>query len=144
VYGERQLIGYRWFDRTGVEPLFPFGHGLGYTSFTISPVGLTGSPIDVVTMTVDVANTGERSGSEVVQVYIEPIDGDPLRPRRQLAGFRRVRVARGATERVEISVPRRAFEIWSGGAWGPSAESYRVWVGRSSVELTEVGTVQLG
>jgi beta-glucosidase len=144
VYGERQLIGYRWFDRTGVEPLFPFGHGLGYTTFTISPVGLTGSPIDVVTVTVDVTNTGERSGSEVVQVYIEPIDGDPLRPRRQLAGFRRVRVARWATERVEISVPRRAFEVWSGGAWGPSAQSYRVWVGRSSVELTEVGTIQFG
>ncbi len=81
VYGERQLIGYRWFDRTGVEPLFPFGHGLGYTTFTIAPVDVTGSPGDGVTVAVDVANTGERAGGEVVQVYVEPIDGDPVRPR---------------------------------------------------------------
>ena len=141
VYGERQLIGYRWFDRTGVEPLFPFGHGLGYTSFTISPVALTGTPGAGVTVAVDVANTGERSGDEVVQVYVEPIDGDPLRPVRQLAGFRRVRVDQGVTERVEIDLPSRAFEVWRDGVWAPAAASFGVLVGRSSRDLTEAGTV---
>ena len=141
VYGERQLIGYRWFDRTGVEPLFPFGHGLGYTTFTIAPVDVTGSPGDGVTVTVDVANTGERSGGEVVQVYVEPVDGDPLRPVRQLAGFRRVRVDHGATERVEIELSPRAFEVWRDGGWVRAAQSFRLLVGRSSRDLTEAGTV---
>ncbi len=141
VYGERQLIGYRWFDRTGVEPLFPFGHGLGYTTFTIAPVDVTGSPRDGVTVTVDVANTGERSGGEVVQVYVEPVDGDPLRPVRQLAGFRRVRVDHRATERVEIGLSPRAFEVWRDGGWVRAAQSFRLLVGRSSRDLTEAGTV---
>jgi beta-glucosidase len=141
VYGERQLIGYRWFDRTGVEPLFPFGHGLGYTTFTITPRGIGGSPDSGVTVTVEVANTGERAGSEVVQVYVEPIDGDPLRPVRQLAGFRRVRVDLGASETVDIELPPRRFERWRDGGWAPAAETFRVSVGSSSRDLTEAGTV---
>jgi beta-glucosidase len=142
VYGERQLIGYRWFDRTGVEPLFPFGHGLGYTTFTIEPVAIGGAPDDGVRVDVDVANTGERSGSEVVQVYIEPIDGDDRRPVRQLAAFRKVRLDPGETERVAIDVPPSAFRVWSEGGWVPAAESYRVWVGRSSGDLTDAGTIE--
>jgi beta-glucosidase len=141
VYGERQLIGYRWFDRTGVEPLFPFGHGLGYTMFTITPRGVGGSPDGGVTVTVEVTNTGERAGGEVVQVYVEPIDGDPIRPVRQLAGFRRVRIDQGASETVEIELPPRRFEIWREGEWAPAAEAFRVWVGRSSRDLAEAGTV---
>ncbi len=132
VYGERQLIGYRWFDRTGVEPLFPFGHGLGYTTFTIAPTGITGSPSDGVAVVVDVANTGERSGTEVVQVYVEPIEGDLRRPVRQLAAFRKVRVDPGDTERVEIEVSPTAFRVWRDGGWVPAAE-YVSRVGRAVV-----------
>ena len=141
VYGERQLIGYRWFDRTGVQPLFAFGHGLGYTTFTISPIEVTGVPSDGVTVVVDVANTGARSGEEVVQVYVEPVDGDPLRPVRQLSGFRRVRVAQATTERIEIALPSRVFEVWRDGGWSPAAASFRVLVGRSSRDLTHAATI---
>jgi beta-glucosidase len=143
VYGERQLIGYRWFDRTGVEPLFPFGHGLGYTTFSISPAGISGAPGDGVTVTVDVTNTGERAGGEVVQVYVEPAEGDPLRPVRQLAGFRRVYLDPAATERIDIEVRRRAFEIWRDGTWVPAAGSFRLLVGRSSRDLTEAGATEV-
>ena len=142
VYGERQLIGYRWFDRTGVEPLFPFGHGLGYTTFTIAPVGISGSPSDGVEAALDVTNTGERTGTEVVQVYVEPIDGDSRRPARQLAAFRKVRVDHGATEHIEIEIPPAAFRMWGDGGWVPAAESYRLWVGRSSRDLTDAGTIE--
>ena len=141
VYGERQLIGYRWFDRTGVEPLFPFGHGLGYATLTVTPVDIAGAIGSGVTVAVDVTNTCERSGGEVVQVYVEPIDGDPVRPVRQLAGFRRVRVDHGATERVEIELPPRAFEVWRDGSWVPAARSFRLLVGRSSRDLADAGTV---
>jgi beta-glucosidase len=142
VYGERQLIGYRWFDRTGVEPLFPFGHGLGYTTFTIESVALGGAPEDGVRVDVDVANTGERSGSEVIQVYVEPIDGDDRRPVRQLAAFRKVRLDPGDHQRFQIDVPPSAFRVWSNGGWIAAAESYRLWVGRSSRDLTDAGTIE--
>jgi beta-glucosidase len=141
VYGERQLIGYRWFDRTGIEPLFPFGHGLGYTTFTITPGEVEGAVDAGATVAVEVANTGERAGSEVVQVYVEPIDGDALRPLRQLAGFRRVRLDPGGTETVEIDLPQRRFEVWRDGGWHAAAASFRIWVGRSSRDLVEAGTI---
>jgi beta-glucosidase len=141
VYGERQLIGYRWFDRTGVEPLFPFGHGLGYTTFTITPRRVTGSAGGGASVVVDVANTGERAGSEIVQVYVEPVGGEAHRPVRQLAGFRRVHLDPGVTESVEIELPARRFEVWRDGAWQPAATSFRTWVGRSSRDLIDAGMV---
>jgi beta-glucosidase len=141
VYGERQLIGYRWFDRTGIEPLFPFGHGLGYTTFTITPREVGGAVDAGATVAVEVANTGERAGSEVVQVYVEPIDGDAVRPLRQLAGFRRLRLDPGDIETVEIDLPPRRFEAWRDGGWHPAAASFRIWVGRSSRDLAEAGTI---
>jgi beta-glucosidase len=141
VYGERQLIGYRWFDRTGIEPLFPFGHGLGYTTFSITPRRVAGSTADGATVAVDVTNTGERAGSEVVQVYVEAIDGDARRPLRQLAAFRRVRLDPGSTETVELELPARRFQAWRDGGWQPAAASFRIAVGRSSRELVEAGSV---
>ena len=142
VYGERQLIGYRWFDRTGVEPLFPFGHGLGYTTFTIAPVASLGRRATASTVAVDVANTGERSGSEVVQVYVEPVDGDPRPPR---APTRRLPPgpcrSRGDRAGRRSRCRRRAFEMWRDGAWVPAAASFRLLVGRSSRDLTDAGTI---
>jgi beta-glucosidase len=141
VYGERLHIGYRWYDREGIEPLFPFGGGLGYTTFTIVPAGVDGTPAEGASVTVDVTNTGSRSGGEVVQVYVEPPEGDPDRPRRHLGGFARVDLAPGATERVTIELPRRVFASWLDGGWTVPPGDYRLRVGRSSRDHTEAGTV---
>ena len=97
VYAEGTFIGHRWYDREGIAPLFPFGHGLGYTTFAFGEAAVEGRIEDGVTVSVDVTNTGDRAGSEVVQVYVEPPPGDPARPLRHLAAFRRVDLAPGAS-----------------------------------------------
>jgi beta-glucosidase len=143
VYGEGLLIGHRWYDRNDVEPLFPFGHGLGYTTMTIAPAGVDGGLGSSVTVSVDVTNTGERGGSEVVQVYVEQPGDDPARPVRQLAAFQRVEVDAGVTAHADIVVPARAFRRWSADGWIVPAGEHRILVGRSSRSLEPVGTLDL-
>ena len=139
VYGEGLLIGHRWYDRNDVEPLFPFGHGLGYTTFTIEPAGVAGGPDSSITISVDVTNTGERPGTDVVQVYVEHDHDNPARPIRQLAAFRKVALDSGATERVDIDVPARAFSRWTADGWAVPPGDHRVLVGRSSRSLVVAG-----
>jgi beta-glucosidase len=141
VYAEGAFIGYRWYDREGITPLFPFGHGLGYTTFEVRPAGVSGTTGDGVTVTVEVTNTGDRRGSEVVQVYVQPPAGDPARPVRHLAGFQRVELEAGASERVTIDLERRAFAIWNGDQWTVPPGEYTLLVGRSSRDLARAGTV---
>lgn len=146
VYGEGSLVGYRWYDRNDVEPLFPFGHGLSYTTFTIDPAAVTGSPIDGATVSVDVTNVGTWSGTEIVQVYVEaPSAADPSRPPRTLAGFAKVDLGPGETERVAIELPSRAFSRWIDGAgWVIEPGDYRVVVGRSSRDHASAHTFTVG
>jgi len=139
IYAEGLHIGYRWYDREEIEPLFPFGFGLGYTTFTIEPVTLQGAATAGASVTVEVTNTGDREGSEVVQVYVAPPDGDTARPVRHLAAFCRVDLAPGATERITIDLDERAFSSWLDGGWTVPEGAYRVFVGRSSRDLQPVG-----
>ena len=142
VYAEGAFIGHRWYDREGIAPLFPFGHGLGYTTFSIRPTGLSGTTADGADVTVEVTNTGHRRGSEVVQVYVGPPAGDPARPLRHLAGFGRVDLEPGQTEQVAIELGRRAFAVWGQGQWTVPAGVYELWIGRSSRDLVSAGTVR--
>jgi beta-glucosidase len=140
-YAEGAFIGHRWYDREGIAPLFPFGHGLGYTTFSIRPTGLAGTTVDGAEVTVEVTNTGHRRGSEVVQVYVGPPPGDPARPLRHLAGFGRVDLEPGASAVVEIELDRRAFTVWDG-QWTVPPGDYEILVGRSSRDLTTAGTIR--
>jgi beta-glucosidase len=145
VYGEGLHLGYRWYDREGIEPLFPFGFGLGYTTFAIETAGLDGDAeggaVDGVTVRAAVTNTGERAGATVVQVYVEPPPGDPARPLRHLAGFARVELAAGARTEVSVELPRRAFASWLDGGWQVPPGEYRIHVGAHSRALQPAGTV---
>ena len=89
VYGEGIFVGYRYYDQMGVEPLFPFGHGLSYTTFGYSGLRVPatakrGAPVRV---TVRVKNTGQVAGSEVVQLYVRDVESSVLRPPKELKGF---------------------------------------------------------
>ena len=142
LYGERLLIGHRWYDATGVQPLFPFGHGLGYTEWELGEVALEGSS-GGATISVAAHNTGGRPGSTVVQVYVEepaPADGRPLRT---LRGFARLAGGAGETASATITLPARAFQQWDEGSrgWVTAPGDYRVLAGFSSAPagLTPVG-----
>ena len=110
-YKEGIFYGYRGYDRSGRDPLFPFGFGLSYTSFDLS--GLTASPTsDGHIITVDLANTGTRSGASVIQLYISLTGESTLRPLRELKGFQRVVLNSGESKKITISLPDSSLMYW--------------------------------
>ena len=142
-YDEHQFIGYRWYDARAITPAFPFGHGLGYTSWSFGPAEITGTIADGIVVRVPVTNTGARVGSTVVQCYIAaPADG-PRRPVRELRGFAKVHAEPGATVTAEMWLPERAFAVWdvATAAWVVPSGAYHVLVGASSADLEAAGSV---
>ncbi len=141
-YRETSNVGYRFHDTHDVPARFPFGHGLGYTTFAYGPVGVTGSGTDLL-VAVDVANTGTRPGSEVVQVYVRAVESTLERPAKELAGFARVHLEPGQTARAEVTLGRRSFAVWdvATGRWLVEAGEYEILVGASSTDLREARTV---
>ncbi|MER6343880.1 glycoside hydrolase family 3 protein [Streptomyces sp. NPDC001595] len=139
-YSEGVFIGYRAWDRAGRTPAYPFGHGLGYTTWAYDSV-----EVDGATVKVRVRNTGERPGREVVQVYLAPVEADAERPARWLAGFAVVEAAPGETAEAVIEIPRRAFEIWdeTAGTWSFVKGSYEVQAGRSIADRRITATVNV-
>jgi len=141
VYAEGLFIGHRWYDRQDIEPLYPFGHGLGYTTFELGMASVAGGVEHGVDIDVEVRNTGSRPGSEVVQVYVEPPAGDAARPLRTLAGFARVELAAGEQGTASIRLGRRAFASWLDGAWTVAPGEYVLHAGRSSRDLARAGSI---
>jgi beta-glucosidase len=146
-YNEGLQMGYRWYDTQGIQPLFPFGYGLSYTTFafhdlTVSP---TQTPAGQVTVGVDVTNTGARTGAEVAQVYLS----DPVQagePSIQLRGFQKVTLRPGQTRHLAFHVGQRAFSIWntSEQQWNMVPGTYTVRVGDSSDNLPLSAPVTVG
>ncbi len=135
-YSEGLDVGYRWYDAKAISPLFPFGFGLSYTTFSYS--GLQVSPttvngVQTVQVSATVTNTGSRAGTDVAQMYL----GDPAaagEPPRQLKGFQRVSLNPGQSTQVTFSLPPSATWWWdqSAGGWTQSTGTYQVYVGDSS------------
>ncbi|WP_370412544.1 glycoside hydrolase family 3 protein [Streptomyces fradiae] len=121
AYAEGLFIGYRAWDRAGAVPAYPFGHGLGYTTWSYDALTATAE-----SATVRLTNTGPRTGREVVQLYLAPVADTVERPARWLAGFASVEAAPGETVEVTVDLPRRAFEIWNEeqAAWTPIPGPY--------------------
>ena len=117
-YGEGLLMGYRWYDTRSIPVLFSFGHGLSYTTFALGTPRLSDSawsPGPPLTVTVPVRNTGTRRGSEVVQLYVEPLSPSAFRPRRELKAFGKVTLEPGEATDVVLELGERAFAYWDNG-----------------------------
>jgi beta-glucosidase len=142
-YSEGLDVGYRWYDAKNIAPLYPFGYGLSYTSFSFSNLSV-GTP-DAggnTTVTATVTNTGSREGSEVAQLYL----GDPSstgEPVRQLKGFQRVDLQPGASQKVTFSLTSHDLAYWSDSSnnWTVASGAYSVSVGDSSRNLPLTGTL---
>ena len=140
VYSEGLLVGYRGYDRSGTDPLFGFGHGLGYTQWEYESIEAAATSIgsgDDLDLLVKLRNRGARAGREVVQVYLEGPDDDPSRPVRILAGFANVGAEPGAQVTARLSVPSRAFARYDEGLgrWDAEPGAYTIRAGRSSRDL---------
>lgn len=142
-YDEHQFIGYRWYDARDIEPLFPFGHGLGYTTWDVHGAEITGAVGDGITVRVQATNTGSRAGSTVVQCYVEAPTTGPRRPRRELRGFAKVTAQPGETVDATIWLPERAFAVWDvvTQSWTVPSGAYHVLVGESSRALAPAGSI---
>ncbi|QNA91813.1 MULTISPECIES: glycoside hydrolase family 3 C-terminal domain-containing protein [unclassified Microbacterium] len=144
-YGEGLLVGYRWYDAKGLDVTFPFGHGLSYTSFDYAPATVeVGASGDIV-VGVDVTNSGDRDGREVVQVYVAPEQSIVQRAPRELKAFASVALAAGETRTVELVVRREDLAYWDVRVdrWIVEGGTYVVDVAVSSRDIRSTSTVDL-
>jgi beta-glucosidase len=126
------------------SPLFPFGHGLSYTSFAYANLRLSCDRIAVgesVDVSVDLTNTGSRAADEVVQLYTHQRYGTSARPVKLLTGFRRITLAAGETRRVSFTLTPDHLRYWSAATrdWVQDATTFDVFVGGSSQETIQAG-----
>lgn len=147
-YREGVFVGYRHHVTAGVEPAFPFGHGLGYATFAWGQPNVEATTLvagDGTTVAVPVTNTGARPGSDVVQVYLSDRTGVVLRPLRELAGFAKVRLDPGHSTVVDVEVTARAFAHYDVDAhdWRTPQGSYLLEVARSSTDVVHTVEVQV-
>lgn len=139
-YREGVFVGYRYYDKKKMKVLFPFGHGLSYTSFEYSNLTVSSDSIkdtDTLTVTVDVTNTGKRAGKEVVQLYVEDKESTVLRPIRELKGFEKVFLLPQETKTVTFTLCKRAFAYWNTAIhdWHVETGEFTIAAGRSSRDL---------
>jgi beta-glucosidase len=147
-YREGVFIGYRWHDARDLEPLFPFGHGLSYTTFQIGAPELDAAEFTAgedVRLRVSVTNTGPRAGAEVVQLYVGNPEGPVPRPVRELRAFAKVHLAPGETRVIDFTLPARAFAFWDTSAhgWRVAPGPYQLQSGASSRRLSPPTPLQL-
>ncbi len=136
-YGDKLMVGYRYWTTTGKHPLYPFGYGLSYTTFNFSNLTApaTAAAVDpTVTVGFDVTNTGDVAGAEVAQLYVSDPSAKVDRPERELKGFAKVRLAPGEARHVTLSLDARAFSYWDEAAhkWTIDPGKFIVRVGDSS------------
>ena len=139
-YREGLYIGYRHVDQAGTQPLFPFGFGLSYTSFMLSDARLSAAELEPggeIRVQVQVQNTGERAGQQVVQVYVRDTEARLERPHKELKAFGKVSLEAGETKTVELPLEMRALAYFDDErlAWVADAGQFEVLIGTSSAEL---------
>lgn len=134
-YGEGIFVGYRWYDARAIAPMIPFGHGGSYTTFEWGPPEVSGESTQR-TVKVPITNTGERPGSEVVQVYVAPPAGEVPRPPKELAGFAKLTLNPGETGTAEVTLNERSFARWDPETlrWTVDPGIYRLVVAASAVD----------
>lgn len=135
LYGEDVYVGYRYFDKLSLAPLFPFGHGLSYTVFCLSDLSVTSTSSTEVNISLKIRNTGVRDGAEVEQIYISPVKPRINRPPKELKGFKKVFMQAGEVVQVQTKLyVRRCTRYWDeySSRWSSEAGDYSVLVGCSS------------
>ena len=148
VYKEGLLVGYRWFDTKEIEPLFPFGYGLSYTTFKYSGLKLVSkhkAPGLPVTVEFKLANTGNRAGAEVAQVYVQEANPGLPRPLKELKGFKKVFLRPGEKQKVSVVLDRNAFAHYDPDkkGWVADPGAYKILVASSSRDIQLSGTFKL-
>lgn len=139
-YEEGIFVGYRYFDENNIKPLFPFGFGLSYTTFEMKNLKISKKSMkaeDTIKISVEVKNTGDREGAEVVQLYIEDPESSVKRPPKELKGFSKVKLASSKSETVVFEITKEDlsfFDVKSGN-WKAEKGIFRILVGSSTRDI---------
>jgi len=143
-YSEGLLVGYRWYDANGFAPLFPFGHGLSYTSFKYSNFHIQGTVSSGWLISITLTNSGNRTGAEVAQLYIgyPPSTGEPPQ---SLRGFKKVSLNPGQSRSIVFTLSKKDVSIWDvvSDDWKVVQGKFSVFVGASSRDIRAGGSFQV-
>ena len=152
-YSEGVFVGYRHYDRDGIEPLFAFGHGLSYSTFSYAKLKISKTNAEVksdysapYTVELDITNSGKRSGAEVVQVYLgSPSTSAVPQPPEKLAGFARIDLKPGEKHHVSIPLQGHSLAYWDAKShdWKLAGKSFQLMVGASSRDIRLRGRLDL-
>lgn len=147
-YGEGLFVGYRYYEKKKIAPLFPFGFGLSYTTFSYDALRLSAqkiAPDEILQVSIDVTNTGSRAGQEVVQVYVRDLESHLHRPEKELKAFAKVQLEPGERKTVTLSLARDAFAYYDDlkHAWVAEAGVFEIQVGSSSQDIHATATFEL-
>ncbi len=148
LYGEGLFIGYRYYDMKDVEPLYPFGYGLSYTSFAYENLRLSTDLMAVggkIEAQIDVRNTGTRAGKEVVQLYVRDVASRLVRPPKELKGFEKVALAPGEAKTVRFTLTEKELSYYDPDvkAWVAEAGVFEILIGSSSRDIRASGKFTL-
>lgn len=143
-YKEGIFVGYRYYDKNNVEPLFCFGHGLSYTTFTYGKPKVTKNG-DKVQVTFTVKNTGTRYGAEIAQLYVRDVQSSVPRPLKELKGFKKVFLKPGETKEVSLTLDKHAFSFWNPKtkSWTLEPGTFELLIGSSSRDIRQRVSVEL-
>ena len=133
-------VGYRHFDNAKIEPRYPFGHGLSYTTFKYGEAKLSAKSVagdETLTVTTSVTNTGKRAGAEVVQLYLNDVEASVKRPPQELKGFQKLFLQPGETKAATFTIARRDLSFWDEASKGWKAEpgKFEAHIGSSSRDI---------
>ena len=148
-YSDGIYVGQRGLDKAGIKALFPFGHGLSYTSFAYSALDVRADSADArepkISVSVKIANTGARAGAEVAQLYVGQDAPSADRPFKELKGFEKFSVAPGETKTATFLLDRSAFAYWHPvkREWVVEPGRFHVYVGSSSQDIRAAAAVDL-
>jgi len=147
-YREGIFVGYRYYDRKEMDVLYPFGHGLSYTTFEYSDLQVSGYEItdqETVTVTVTATNTGKCAGKTVVQLYVGDVVSNAIRPVRELKGFEKVELQPGESKEVSFVLDKRSFAYWNDQIkdWHVETGDFLIEIGQSSRDICLTETIKV-
>ncbi|MEN8121563.1 MAG: glycoside hydrolase family 3 C-terminal domain-containing protein, partial [Bacteroidota bacterium] len=148
TYGEGIYVGYRYYDTKNVEPLFPFGYGLSYTSFKYSDLKIDKEAInkdDILNIELTLQNTGDFDGDEIVQLYIHDVKSKVERPVKELKGFKRVSLKKGESKTIEFKIDKSALSFYDIETknWVAEPGEFEILIGSSSRDIRLKNTFTL-
>ncbi|HZI31088.1 MAG TPA: glycoside hydrolase family 3 C-terminal domain-containing protein, partial [Candidatus Binatia bacterium] len=138
-YAEGLLVGYRWYDARHIEPQFPFGFGLSYTTFKYYNLKLipAGGTNEIVTAQFEIENTGKRAGAEVAELYVHEKNPHLMRPEKELKGFKKIFLQPGEKQTVSIPLNQSAFAYYDPAhkGWVAQPDDFEILIGSSSRDI---------